>query len=112
MKIKNKKQLFDYLDNLINEDNIFKMPRFSKVGKKSNFFNSRYKKLIKIINKNKQSYFDKILIDEILLTTYFSSSEIIHKINKLNKKMYKSISNTPIKNIFHKKKNFFRNINL
>lgn len=110
MKIKNKKQLLNYLDSLINEDNIYKMPRFSKIGKKSNFFNSRYKNLIKIINKNKQSHFDEILIDEILLTTYFSSPEIIYKINKLNEKMYKSNSNSHIKNIFYKKKKIFRNI--
>ena len=76
MKIKNKNQLLNYLDNLINEDKNFKMPKFSKVGKKSNFFNSRYKNLIKILNKKKQNYFDEIFIDEIILTTYFSSPEM------------------------------------
>ena len=81
------------------------MPKFSEVGK-NQIFNSRYKNLIKILNKKKQNYFDEIFIDEIILTTYFSSPEINYKINKLNKKLYKFNSNSLAQNIFKKKKKF------
>ena len=111
--IKNKKQLLEYLDNLINENKKFKMPKFSEIVKGSKFFNSKYRDLVFIIKKKNKNFDDEMMFDKIILSTYFSSTKVKKKIKQLNHKFYKKINNINIqKPIFRKQKSIYRDTNL
>ena len=111
--IKNKKQLLEYLDKLINKDKKFKMPKFSDIASKSKKFNSEYKNLIFFIKKRNKSFLDEMKFDEIILNTYFFSTKVKTKIKQLNHEFYKKINNLNIqKPIFKKQKSIYKDINL
>ena len=110
--IKNKKKLLEYLDHLIYRDKKFNMPEFSKIAKKSKFFNSEYKKLLYVVNKKNKTFLDEISFDEVILKTYFSSSKIRKKISLSNQKLYMKFYNTNFqKPTFRKQKSIYKDIN-
>jgi hypothetical protein len=107
--IKNKKQLLEYLDILIDGNKTFKMPKFSEIVKNSKFFNSEYKNLILIMKKKNKSFLDEMRFDQIILTTYFSATKIIKKIKQVNRTLYKKINSINVqKPIFRKQKSIYR----
>ena len=100
--INNKKELLQYLDQLILYDEYYKMPKFSDAIKQSDFFQKNHKKIIEFINKV-ENYENTRKCDELIFCSYFSSKLVIKKIKQKNQLQFDRI------NRLYKKINFKKN---